>query len=267
MSGWRLLLTRPTDDSARLAEILSAQGIVSASLPLLEIEPLPETAQQRATILELDRYALVIVVSKPAARLGTALIDRFWPQPPARQQWFCVGPATAALLNDYLNDHGLVARFPAQGDDSEALLAMPEFRQAVQQENCRALILRGDTGRDYLAERLRDQGVGVDYLPLYRRRLPAYSEGELPALIEREGLNGLVISSGQGLQNLLTLADWDWPRLARLPLFVPSTRVAGLARKAGAQDVVDCHGASAAALLAALQRYPGNAPDTRRMDT
>jgi uroporphyrinogen-III synthase len=42
--------------------------------------------------------------------------------------------------------------------------------------------------------------------------------------------------------------------LARLPLFVPSPRVAEQARAAGAQQVVDCRGASAAALLAAVQR-------------
>ncbi|MGE8307201.1 MAG: uroporphyrinogen-III synthase, partial [Pseudomonas kermanshahensis] len=41
---------------------------------------------------------------------------------------------------------------------------------------------------------------------------------------------------------------------ARLPLFVPSPRVAEQARAAGAQQVVDCRGASATALLAAVQR-------------
>jgi len=63
-----------------------------------------------------------------------------------------------------------------------------------------------------------------------------------------------VVSSGQGLEHLRQLADADWPRLARLPLFVPSPRVAEQARALGAQQIVDCRGASAAALLAAVQR-------------
>ncbi|THG69255.1 uroporphyrinogen-III synthase, partial [Pseudomonas sp. A-1] len=46
------------------------------------------------------------------------------------------------------------------------------------------------------------------------------------------------------------------PALARLPLFVPSPRVAALARAAGALDVRDCRGASAAALLACLADEP-----------
>ena len=69
----------------------------------------------------------MVVVSKPAARLGLELLDRYWPLPPARQQWFAVGAATGALLADY----GLDACWPSAGDDSEALLALPQLQQAI----------------------------------------------------------------------------------------------------------------------------------------
>ncbi|MHA6494857.1 uroporphyrinogen-III synthase [Pseudomonas borbori] len=250
MNPWRLLLTRPEQECQVLATTLAEQGIASSSLPLLMIEPLAETAEQRATILELDRYCAVIAVSKPAARLGIELLDRYWPQPLAEQPWFSVGAATAELLRDY----GLSVYFPADGDDSEALLALPELRDALQAALVpRVLILRGDGGRELLAERLREQGVQVDYLALYRRALPEYPAGELTRRIQAERLNGLVVSSGQGFNHMLQLAGNDWPTLARLPLFVPSPRVAQLALAAGAKHVVDCRGASAAALLAALQ--------------
>jgi uroporphyrinogen-III synthase len=72
--------------------------------------------------------------------------------------------------------------------------------------------------------------------------------------IEAERLNGLVVSSGQGFEHLQQMAGADWLRLAQLPLFVPSPRVAEQAKAAGAQQVVDCRGASATALLAAVQR-------------
>ena len=85
MSHWRLLLTRPQDECAALAASLAEHGVASASLPLLAIEPLEETPEQRSLLLDLDRYCAVVVVSKPAARLGVERIDRYWPQPPARQ--------------------------------------------------------------------------------------------------------------------------------------------------------------------------------------
>lgn len=249
MSHWRLLLTRPQDECVALAASLAEHGVTSASLPLLAIEPLDETPEQRSLLLDLDRYCAVVVVSKPAARLGLERIDRYWPQPPARQDWFAVGAATAAILDDY----GLRVHHPENGDDSEALLALPALVQALQVPGPRVLILRGEGGREFLAERLRGQGVVVDYLELYRRVLPAYPAGELARRVRDEALNGLVVSSGQGLEHLLCVAGEDWPQLAGLPLFVPSPRVAELAREAGARRVIDCRGANAAALLEALR--------------
>jgi len=249
VSHWRLLLTRPQDECAALAASLAEHGVASASLPLLAIEPLEETPEQRSLLLDLDRYCAVVVVSKPAARLGLERIDRYWPQPPARQDWFAVGAATAAILDDY----GLRVHHPEDGDDSEALLALPALARALQVPGPRALILRGEGGREFLAERLRGQGVAVDYLELYRRVLPDYPAGELARRVRDEALNGLVVSSGQGLEHLLRVAGEDWPQLAGLPLFVPSPRVAELAREAGARRVIDCRGANAAALLEALR--------------
>lgn len=252
MSAWRLLLTRSAEDCAEQAQTLAEQGIAGSCVPLLAIEALPETSEQRTTFAGLDRYCAVIVVSKPAARRGLELLQRYRQQPQAAQLWFTVGAATAAVLTGY----GLNVHYPEAGDDSEALLALPQLQDAIAAPNARVLILRGEGGREFLAERLRGQGVAVDYLSLYRRLLPEYAPGELVARIHAERLNALVVSSGQGLQHLIGLAGDDWPALARLPLFVPSPRVAEQARDAGAEIVVDCRGASTAALLAALEQFP-----------
>ena len=247
MTDWRVLLTRPAEESALLAASLSDVGIFSSSLPLLEIEALPVTPEQQAVWADLGRYCAVIVVSKPAARLGVQRLERHWPRLP----WFSVGAATAQVLAD----HGLDVHYPPSGDDSEALLALPALREAIARTDARVLILRGEGGRELLAERLREQGASVDYLELYRRFLPAYDPGVLMQRIQLERLNGLVVSSGQGFLHLQALAGSDWPQVAQLPLFVPSPRVAEMARAAGAEKVVDCRGASAAALLVALRSH------------
>ena len=260
MSGWRLLLTRPTDESAALAACLAQQGIFSSSLPLLAIEALPESAEQQAYLADFQCYCAVIVVSKPAARLALALLDRTQTPLSETQPWFSVGAATAQILQE----HGRRVYYPEQADDSEALLALPQLQQALATAtNPRVLILRGEGGRELLAERLRGQGVQVDYLPLYRRVLPEYPPAALAERVQAERLNALVVSSGQGFAHLRELAAEAWADLARLPLFVPSPRVAELARAAGAQFVVDCRGASAAALLAALQTQPTPISDAK----
>ncbi len=254
MTGWRLLLTRPAEEFAVVAQELAAAGVYSASLPLLNIDPLPVTPAMIEQALNLAHYCAVIVVSKPAARLGLDLIDQYWPQMPI-QSWFSVGAATAAILEDF----GLRVHVPPQGDDSEALLALPALAQALAQPYPKVLILRGEGGRELLAEHLREHGATVDYLQLYRRSLPEYPAQALYQRITAERLNALVVSSGQGFEHLQQLAGEHWPHLAGLPLFVPSRRVAAQAHAAGARHVVDCRGASTAALLAALRehRLPG----------
>lgn len=252
MSAWRLLLTRPAEESAAVAQVLAQAGIFTSSLPLLATEPLPLNDAQRSMIFELMQFQAVIVVSKPAARLGLELLDEIWPQPPL-QAWFCVGAGTGQVLLDYgLQD----VSWPQQGDDSEALLDLPHLQKAIAIPGSRVLIMRGDEGREWMAERLREQGVRVEYLPLYRRYLPDYPPQALLQRVEGERLNGLVVSSGQGLEHLLQMAGERWPQLAGLPLFVPSPRVAQLAHDAGARRVVDCRGASTTALLEALRATP-----------
>ncbi len=251
MTGWRVLLTRPAEESAALAASLSEAGIFSSSLALLETQPLPITAEHQAVFQRLNCYCAVIVVSKPAARRALQLLAQFAPGVPTLP-WFSVGAATARVLAD----HGLDVSYPEVGDDSEALLELPRLREAVAVDGARVLILRGQGGRELLAERLRGQGASVDYLELYRRFLPTYDPDVLTQRIDVERLNGLVVSSGQGFLHLHGLAGADWPRVAQLPLFVPSPRVAEMARAAGAKKVVDCRGASAAALLVALRSQP-----------
>ncbi|MBB2494027.1 uroporphyrinogen-III synthase [Aquipseudomonas ullengensis] len=256
MIGWRLLLTRPAAENAALAATLSDAGVFSNSLPLLETEALAQTPQQRSTILDLPRYCALITVSKPAARLGLALLQRDWPQPPSGPCWFSVGAGTALVLDEYLAPHGQRVSFPAEGDDSEALLGLPALQQALAVANPRVLILRGQGGRELLAETLRARGAQVDYLELYRRVLPDYPADTLLQRVRGERLNAVLVSSAQGLEHLCRLAGAAWPELARLPLLVPSPRVAELARAAGALQVIDCRGASAAAVLAALRASP-----------
>jgi uroporphyrinogen-III synthase len=253
---WRLLLTRPAEDSAALAGVLAQDGVHSSCLPLLSIEALPLGGEQLERVRQFHRYDLVIVVSKPAARLGVGALPKAQAQ---AALWFAVGAGTAQVLID----QGLNVHFPAQGDDSEALLRLPALLAQLDRPAPRVLIMRGEGGREWLAEQLRARGATVDYLELYRRQLPEYPAHTLRERVAVERLNGVVVSSGQGFEHLCQLAgEEDGPLLRRLPLFVPSQRVAEMAIAAGSENVINCGGASALALREALrERHP--APEAR----
>lgn len=97
-------------------------------------------------------------------------------------------------------------------------MQLPALHEAINRPDARVLIMRGEGGRELLAERLAEQGASVDYLELYRRCLPVYPPSTLQRRVEDERLNGLVVSSGQGFEHLQQLAGEDWPQLARLPI-------------------------------------------------
>lgn len=248
MSPWRLLLTRSADDSASTIAQLAEAGIYASAMPLIKIEPLPLSAQDQARLAALDGYQAVIGLSKPAVRLFMAAVHCL-PVPPTQPAWFAVGPGTGALWADY----GITAHWPATGSDSEALLAMPELAAALATPAPRALLVRGANGRQLLARSLAGQGVQVDELNLYCRLAIDYPSGTLAARVAAGQLNALVASSGQVLPYLRTACGGDWPRLAQLPLLVPSQRVAGLATALGFTQVIACQGADARALAQALQ--------------
>lgn len=251
MNSWRLLLTRSAPDCQLQADHLAELGIVSECLPLLEIIPLPETATQRSQLLDFDRYTTLIVISKPAAKLILERLDYYWPQLPIQQTWFTVGKATAEILQAAnLNVH-----YPTLGDDSEALWQLAEFQENLANPQCRVLIIKGQEGRQWLAEKLQLSGIATDTMELYHRQAPNYTEEHLWQQLRHKNINAIVISSGQALHNLHQLVTEDWQKLVQMPVFVPSQRVAEQATNLGIRQIINCNGASIDALITALKNH------------
>ncbi|CEA04163.1 uroporphyrinogen-III synthase [Pseudomonas saudimassiliensis] len=246
-----VLLTRSDADNQRLAERLQAQGIRALSLPLLQIDPQPETGAQRSLMLDLDRYHAVMVVSPIAARLGLERLDALWPQAPVGIEWFAVGAGTAAVLEDY----GLPVQIPVDGQDSEALLRLPAWQRLLAQPDLRVLIWRGVGGRDHLASTVRAAGGQVDLLELYQRNMPATLAQDLAAAAE-QGAGAIVILSGQALQHWQRAAGTTWEQQRHWRCWVPGMRVAELARELGCTDVIACQGADDDSVLAAVMAHP-----------
>lgn len=244
----KLLLTRAEPDNQRLAQALAERGIDSCSVPLIETLELPEGPEQRRLFMDLDLYQAVMVVSPVAARIGLQRLDRYWPQPPVGVEWYAVGAGTGALLRQA----GLSARWPCDGQDSEALLRMPEWQRLLELPDLRVLIWRADQGRELLVERVHAAGGRVDCLALYRRQPPAGLDVQLREAA-RAGVGGIVLLSVQALQNWHQAAAADWSQQRHWRCWVPGERVAQHAIGLGCSDVQLCHGADDAAVLAAVQ--------------
>lgn len=250
LAGLRVLVTRPAHQSQNLIDALRAQGAEPVPFPLLEIEPIDETDKEaynriKTRILDLDLYAGVIFISANAARIGEAWIDTYWPQLPVGIHWLAIGAGTAAALKHL----GIPAYHVAGGFDSEALLADPILSDVSEK---RFLILRGEGGRELLAETLQSRGADVDYADLYRRVCPRYSPAQIKSTIYAQRLSVILITSGMALDNLLELAGAE-PDLLETALIVPSRRIADLASARGFTRIRIADGPDDSSMIRALR--------------
>jgi len=226
-----ILLTRPDTESRQLAQALRKLPVECIIFPTLEIRPAEPAAAQIAAIDSLDRFHLAIFVSANAVRHGLALVRsrRTWP---VQVRVAAVGVATARALEEAGFDRVLS---PADGNDSEALLAHPALRDPRAR---RILIVRGVGGREHLAAALRARGAQVEYLEAYRRAVPILDPFPVRRALEQQRLRAIVAASAEGVRNLVTMVG---PELAaalyRVPLLVHHPRIAQAAAQLGFEQV------------------------------
>lgn len=167
MNPHHVLVTRPDGQQQALVALLEQDGFQVSHLPALVIEPLPLSTEAQDCLAHLDRYHVVVLISRNAADIALSLLRPHWANWPAGVHWLAVGEATAQALQAV----GLTAERPAEGFNSEALLAMPLLQDLAGR---RVLLLRGEGGREVLAPAIRARAEALDEIALYRRACNAH---------------------------------------------------------------------------------------------
>ena len=249
-----VVVTRPRAQADGLAAAIAAQGREVVLLPLLEIDPLPDTAALRAALAQLDQYALAAFVSPNAIDAAFAHL----PSWPAQLPIAVLGEGSRASLAQ----HGVTAAnaiilTPRDGapSDSEHLMEALDLAALAGK---RVLIVRGESGRELIAEGMRAAGALVDTVAAYRRRVPALTPAlaaSLAALIARPC--DWIVTSSEALRGLFALAEQMGgaaavAKLQQQHLIVPHVRIAETAQALGAARLT-LTASGDASLLAALQ--------------
>jgi len=214
LSGVGVLVTRPRAQAAELIEGIESKGGTAICFPVIKIVPRDQDAiaADAAAMADPD---IALFVSRNAVEHGLAYAKGAMKG--------ATGPTTAAAILyaghsvEIQSDHGY---------DSESLLEEPEL-QDVSGKQVR--IIRGDDGRELLADTLRKRGATVNYLSAYERRCAEVSPIQL-AEIEAAWRDGkiqvITIMSLESLKNLaLLLPEWCVQQIASLPLVTPAARV------------------------------------------
>jgi uroporphyrinogen-III synthase len=249
----RVLITRPEKKAQQLALSLNQQGIACANQPLFDYQALASNNSSKALLTNVD---ILIFVSVAAVEFAHASY--------AANHWqfgkiFAVGSATQKALH-MLGVNNVIT--PSQ-ENSEGLLALPSLTQHIDGKTI--TIIRGNGGREHLANTLNNRGGKVAYLESYQRVWRVLAK-DISKQWYQQKINCIVVTSNAILEKLVQLiteqdqqsetqliADY-WR--AQCLWVATSERIANKAKQLGLLQVTISAGASEQALCATLQSLP-----------
>lgn len=223
----RLIVTRPLAQALPWVQALQGRGADAVALPLIGIEPLADAAPLHAAWAALSQLHWVMFVSANA-------VEHFFAARPAGAEWppglraGAPGPGTRLALQAA----GVAAiDEPRPGQaDSEGLWAAVAARGWAGRRVC---VVRGEDGRDWLAEQLRGAGAEVEFVAAYRRVAPGLDEAAtqlLDAAQAAPAAHAFAFGSSEAVAHLRQLrpgADWS-----AAVAFVGHPRIGQAAREA-----------------------------------
>lgn len=234
----RVLVTRPQPQADEWVARLRGRGVDAVALPLIGIadvaDPQPLVAAWRS-LHGAAAPALVVYVSpnavarfhahRPSARPWPAAVQAAAPGPGTAQALAAQGVPAANLVQPAADS----AQF-----DSESLWL--QLRQHDWRGRA-VWIVRGEGGRDTLADHLRAAGAELHFVQAYRRGPPAWGEAErarLAAALAAPAHHLWLLSSSEALGHLRGLAPAaDWSASAALashPRIAQAARTLGFGR-------------------------------------
>lgn len=253
-----VVITRPLAQARNLQKKLVAAGAEVILFPLLEIHPLADYQALDAVLAKIDTFDLVAFVSPNAIDAAFARRAAWPPGLPLA----VIGAGSRRSLQAHGVDPGVTPIFsPHDPDrtDSQTLLDALDLQSLA---GSKVLILRGESGRELLADALRSAGAIVTQIAAYRRCAP---------VLDAAGLNQLqqllsarcrwIISSSEALQILVSMTKQAFPeqstaisvsQLQQQMLVVPHVRIAQTAQALGFCNVL-LTASGDERLLAALQ--------------
>jgi uroporphyrinogen-III synthase len=221
LKGIKVLITRPEAQTHALSQKLNLLGADVLVFPVIEIVVISPEFWPTITITKQD---MLVFVSRNAV---TSFIAGFKGTLPENTQCVAVGAATAQCLTQAGFTVDIQAPPPA---GSDSLLTLSEMQNVA---NKQVMIVRGEAGRELLADTLIARGATISYLEVYRRCMPSY---DVKRVAEALTADWLVVTSVTGLENLCQMMNNEAIKFKML--LVVSTRIEQVAVGLGFQHIV-----------------------------
>ncbi|MDW6002570.1 uroporphyrinogen-III synthase [Vibrio mangrovi] len=238
-----VLVTRPGKPGKALCRQLENVGIQAIHHPLIRFHPGMELHQLPTRLQQCD---LVIAVSQQAVHYSQEYLHQHALQWPSDIRYLAIGQKTAQLLSNFTQQ---AVNYPPVSD-SENFLSLPELHSPA---GLRIEILRGNGGRELIAQQLKSLGALVNYCEVYQREMLPFDGRIAVSDWQKAAIDCIIMTSEQQLRFFLTqISEHDSQWLLNQTLFVPSERIAHYARSQGIKNIIAVGSASNSDLMAAL---------------
>ncbi|MGN6526260.1 MAG: uroporphyrinogen-III synthase [Burkholderiaceae bacterium] len=257
IAGPTVIVVRPRAQARAWVDALRDAGVPAQALPLIDIRPAPApraVADAAAAVARAaaagERPALVFVSANAVEGFFAAARLPAWPEGAIAA---ATGPGTVAALRAAGVPQAASAAPPVAAPrfDSEALWAVVGGQAWTARP---AWIVRGNGGREWFADRLRESGAHVAVVQSYERAEPVLEPDEartLAAALAEPARWCWLFSSSEAIDRLEALAPGhDWGAAHAL---ATHPRIAARARALGLVDVGETR-PEVAAVVAALAR-------------
>jgi len=195
--GRTVIITRPAEDSAPLAELLRSEGARVLEAPAIEIVPLAHTVALDRAVRELaaGHFAWVSFSSPRAVDVVAARLDTLELGPAIGAKVAAVGPGTATRVRDV----GWKVDLLAEPHTTRALSdVFPEGAGRI-------LLPRADIAPEGLEERLAAKGWTPVRVDAYRTRVPESLPKEVADALRAGEADAVVFTSASTVQGFASM--------------------------------------------------------------
>jgi uroporphyrinogen III methyltransferase/synthase len=252
LAGRRVLVTRPREQAAELADTLRDVGADVLLAPLIRIAPPADPEPLRRAAADIHTFDWVVLTSGNAAdafaRVLSAVSGRS--SVPASIGVCAVGPATAAQARK----HGLAVDLVAGKGTAEGVVAA--LMDAGPMKGRRVLIPRADIAREYVASALRGGGADVTEVVAYRTIAEDRVPNDVQEALAAGRVDVVIFTSGSAVRSFAAIFGADTPRvLQRAAVAVIGPTTADAARRAGIPVAIQPASFSVPALVDAITAH------------
>jgi uroporphyrinogen III methyltransferase/synthase len=202
----RVLVTRALQQAELLTELLTKLGAKVVEIPVISIEQPDSWIMADNSLHNLSKYDWIIFASSNAVN---SLLSRCSYLGIAKERLTncklaAMGKATAAALEK----HGLEPNFVPTTFVAESFIEeFPGYPDGLK--GARILWPRTNIGRNLIADKFVFAGAAVDVIETYKTTSPEDQDevaAKLAKLLKSNGVDVIVLASGQSVRNLAELA-------------------------------------------------------------